>query len=63
MPLVPCFGVVCEIAVEKNFPAALEGWAGPATVHAQNLRDWNQAFGQRMSETTLASLEARSTND
>lgn len=63
MPVVPFFGVVGEIAVEKDFPAALEGWASPAAVHAQKLCDWDQAFGQGMSETTLAGLQARSTED
>jgi hypothetical protein len=61
--VVPCLGIVCKIAVEKDLPTALEGWASPATVHAQDLGDWDQALGQRMSESTLAGLQARSTND
>jgi hypothetical protein len=27
-------------------------------VHTQELGDWDQAFGQRMGETTFAGLEA-----
>lgn len=58
MPVVSCFGVVCEIAVEKYFPAARECWPGPTAFHVQQFGDWDQAFSQRMGKTTFAGLEA-----
>jgi len=62
MPIISGFGIVREITIEKDFPATLEGWAGPATVHAQELGDRDQAFGQRVRETTFTSLKARSSS-
>lgn len=58
MPVVSCFGVVCEIAVEKNLPGALECWTGELAVQLQEFGDWDQAFSQRMGKATFAGLEA-----
>ena len=58
MPVVSCFRVVCEIAVEKYFPASLEGWPGPLGMHSQEPGDRYQAFCQWMGKATFAGLEA-----
>ena len=58
--IVAFLGVVGKVTVEEDLPAALEGWSSPATLHAKESGDWDQALGEWMSEATFARLKTRS---